>query len=322
MKFNLELEKLHFPFQIGFPNKMMLIGSCFTTQIAEKFNFYKYPIFVNPHGILFNPYSILGSLKDCLHNVNYSPNNLWKQEDIFHSWNHHSDFSNLNEFECIQKINLAVQSGRQFLAEADVLILTFGSAFVYELKPEFAPNNIPIIVANNHQAPENWFEKKIYQSNHIFNDFSELFSQIFQMNPKLQIVLTISPVRHLREGVIKNNLSKAHLIQAVHQLVSSNDRVHYFPSYEIAIDILRDYRYYAEDLVHPNYQATQYIWEVLMDALIPKSDVPILAKIKKIQDGLKHKPRFSNSKAYLKFKTELKKIIEEVQAIYPEIDFS
>ncbi len=321
MKFKLELEKISVPFQIFFPQKIMLIGSCFTTQMAEKLSFYKYQILVNPHGIMFNPKSILNSINDCLFNKKYTQQELWQQEDLFHSWHHHSDFSNIKMEDGLAKINTSIHHGHHFLKSTNVLIITFGSAFMYQLKAEKSPDKTPFIVANNHQAPENWFEKKIYNAQEICKDYSALFKQIFSINPQVQIILTVSPVRHLREGVIKNNLSKAHLLQAVHQLEQSFEQVLYFPSYEIAIDILRDYRFYAEDLVHPNHQATQYIWEVFMETFLAKSDLPLLAEIKKIQDGLKHKPRFPNSVAYEKFINDLSSSISVLKEKYPALEF-
>jgi hypothetical protein len=175
-----------------------------------------------------------------------------------------------------------------------------GSAWIYTLN-ENAPNNNGIAVANNHKAPGNWFTKKLLHPQDLLINLKTLVENLKSFNPNLHIVFTISPVRHLREGLVENNRSKAVLIQAVHDLVSSVSNVAYFPAYEYVIDDLRDYRFYAEDLVHPNYAATQYVWDKLVDTYMSTDTQLIMKQVAELQLALNHKPFFSGSTEHQKF---------------------
>ncbi|HET7897618.1 MAG TPA: GSCFA domain-containing protein, partial [Flavisolibacter sp.] len=243
-----------------------MIGSCFTENIGEKLDKYKFTTLQNPNGILFNPVSVAEALTSYIEKKEFTEADLFCLNEAWHSWHHHSRFSGVTKEEALQKINGSIAAANGFLAEADYLMITLGSSWVYTLT-EKAPLVKPgAVAANNHKAPSDWFYRKLMTTEDVLRVLDNVIHRLFYFHRNLKIIFTISPVRHLREGAVENNRSKAVLIQAVHHLVDKFDRLFYFPAYELVIDDLRDYRFYAEDLVHPNYFATQYVWEKMVDA--------------------------------------------------------
>jgi hypothetical protein len=290
MKFHFEFDIKKIQQPISLNNKLMLVGSCFTENIGEKLRKHKFRVLENPHGILFNPVSVADALADYISNKVYTESDVFSLNESWHSWKHHSRFSGLTQQESLDKINAAIKEAHAYLKEADYLILTLGSAWLYTLT-EKAQNAIPYTVAaNNHKAPADWFLKKLLNPSDATYLLNELIKSLQAFNPKLQIIFTISPVRHLREGLVENNRSKSVLIQAVHQLVESYEHLYYFPAYELVIDDLRDYRFYAEDLVHPNYQATQYVWEKLVEACVDDETKMLMKEIAEMNLAYQHKP--------------------------------
>ena len=328
MKFRAELSIKRWAKTIAYEQQIMLMGSCFTEHIGKYLTDRKFNTLSNPNGILFNPISIANALSSYIDNQVYSEKDLFNLNDIWTSWDHHSQFSNINIEVCLKFINITQQAALQYIQKTQWLIITWGSAFVYELTQEAKNDNslarkqMGNIVANCHKAPANWFNRRLLSVDEILNTFNTLISKLLKSNPQLHIIFTISPVRHLREGLIDNNRSKAVLIQAVHQLCETFDRVHYFPAYELVIDDLRDYRFYAEDLVHPNHQATQYVWEKFVEMCIHADSVPTMQTIEKIRTAYLHKPLHPQSQQHQTF---LKSYVEKTKLLqqqFPEIDFS
>ena len=290
MKFHFEFDIKRIQQSISLNNKLMLIGSCFTENIGEKLRKHKFAVLENPHGILFNPVSVTDAIADYISNKKYVASDLFSLNESWHSWKHHSRFSGLTQQESLDKINTAIAEAHLYLKDADYLMITLGSAWLYTLT-EKAENAIPFsVAANNHKAPSDWFQKKLLNTSDAVYLLNELIKGLQTFNPKLRIIFTISPVRHLREGLVENNRSKSVLIQAVHQLVDNYNHLYYFPAYELVIDDLRDYRFYAEDLVHPNYQATQYVWEKLVDACMEEETKSVMKEIAEINLAYQHKP--------------------------------
>lgn len=290
MKFHFEFDMKKIKNPIGLNSKLMLIGSCFTENIGEKLRKHKFTVLENPHGILFNPVSVADAIADYISNKKYAESDLFSLNESWHSWKHHSRFSGLTQQDSLDKINAAITEAHGYLKEADYLVITLGSAWLYTLT-EKAANAIPYsVAANNHKAPSDWFQKKLLNPSDAIYLLNELIKSLQLFNPKLRIIFTISPVRHLREGLVENNRSKSVLIQAVHQLVDNYEHLYYFPAYELVIDDLRDYRFYAEDLVHPNYQATQYVWEKLVDACMEEETKTLMKEIAEINLAYQHKP--------------------------------
>jgi hypothetical protein len=278
----------------------MLIGSCFTENMGAKLKHHLFETFENPHGILFNPVSVKNAITDYISNKLYAENDLFLLNDVWNSWHHHSRFSGITKEEALDKINNSIKEAHTFLKSANHLIITLGSAWLYTLN-ENAPAHSGLVVANNHKAPSSWFTKRLMRSDELLADLNSLVEALHQFNPSLHIIFTISPVRHLREGLIENNRSKAVLIQAVHDLIEATTNVEYFPAYEYVIDELRDYRFYAEDLVHPNYAASNYVWEKFIETYFAFDTQLVMKQVAEMQLALQHKPFFIGSSEHQKF---------------------
>ena len=322
MKFHYEFDIKKLPLPIDHQQKLLLIGSCFTENIGEKLRNYKFTTRENPHGILFNPVSVADALNDYIINRKYTTDNLFYYNETWHSWKHHSRFSGITAEESLQKINSSIDATHQYLKETDTVFITLGSSWIYSLTGKAMNATVGAVAANNHKAPADWFTKRLLTADEVCELMQTTFNQLFIFNAKVKIILTISPVRHLREGVIENNRSKAVLIQAVHQLVEQNKQLYYFPAYEIVIDDLRDYRFYAEDLVHPNYQATQYVWEKFTDACMKQNTKELMKQIGEINLAFHHRPfnpETSQHKAFLHSYWEKTSLL---QLQYTYLDFS
>lgn len=299
-KFKLTLAAKPSDNKIYYPNKIMLVGSCFTENIGAKFQQHLFDTNENSHGILFNPLSVQNAIIDYLENKQYTTQDLFLLNEVWNSWHHHSRFSGITPQESLEKINSSINKAHDFLKKANHLIITLGSAWLYTLN-ENAPSQHGLIVANNHKAPAQWFNKKLIDVGELIENLTLLVDRLKNFNPHLNITFTISPVRHLREGLVENNRSKAVLIQAVHEIVTSEINVDYFPAYEYVIDDLRDYRFYAEDLVHPNYAATNYVWEKFVETYMSNETQLIMKQIAELQLAKQHKPFFASSNEHQKF---------------------
>ena len=300
LKLKLTLDAKPASHKINYGERLLLMGSCFTENIGLKLQAHLFETLENSHGILFNPVSVQNALMDIIANKKYTELDLFLLNDVWNSWHHHSRFSGVTQTEALDKMNGAIQEAHSYLKSAHHLVITLGSAWLYTLN-ENVPNHMGMVVANNHKAPANWFTRKLLQPQELLSNLQSLVAALQSFNPNLHIVFTISPVRHLREGLVENNRSKAVLIQAVHDLVSMEKNIEYFPAYESVIDDLRDYRFYSEDLVHPNYAATQYVWEKLVDTYMSAETQSIMKQVAELQLAFNHKPFFSGSTEHQKF---------------------
>ena len=300
LKLKLTLDAKPASHKINYGERLLLMGSCFTENIGLKLQAHLFETLENSHGILFNPVSVQNALMDIIANKKYTELDLFLLNDVWNSWHHHIRFSGVTQTEALDKMNGAIQEAHSYLKSAHHLVITLGSAWLYTLN-ENVPNHMGMVVANNHKAPANWFTKKLLQPQELLSNLQSLVAALQSFNPNLHIVFTISPVRHLREGLVENNRSKAVLIQAVHDLVSMEKNIEYFPAYEYVIDDLRDYRFYSEDLVHPNYAATQYVWEKLVDTYMSAETQSIMKQVAELQLAFNHKPFFSGSTEHQNF---------------------
>jgi len=301
MKFHFEFDIKKFAFPITHKDKLFLIGSCFTENIGEKLKKYKFNLVENPNGILFNPVSVAEALISYINNPLFDQADLFQFNEGWHSWKHHSRFSGLTAEEALEKINRSTALAHDYLKEADYLMITLGSSWIYILTEHAIGAKPGSVASNNHKAPSDWFNRKLMTTEEVLETLENALNRLIHFNPKLKIIFTISPVRHLREGVIDNNRSKAALIQAVHALVDKFDMSYYFPAYELVIDDLRDYRFYAEDLVHPNYLATEYVWKKFVDACVDEKSRSLIDEIHSINLAYQHKPFNSSSDQHKKF---------------------
>lgn len=315
MNFRLEFIPKGFETKLKHSDRLFLAGSCFTEQIGSKLSAHKFRLIDNPNGILFNPVSIAHSIISYIENKQYSKADLFYHNELWGSWEHHTKFSALTAEEALQKINESQTAAHLFLKSADWLMLTLGSAFVYEREGRK-------VVANCHKVPTDKFNKRLLSSEEVISTLDNLIHRLKNFNPNLKIIFTISPVRHLRDGFVENNRSKAALIQSVHHLVDKFEGLQYFPAYELIIDDLRDYRFFAEDMVHPNYAATNYVWEKFVQACIDESSQQLMKEINIINAAMHHKPFNPQSEAHKKFlKANLQKL-ENIASQFNYIDFS
>jgi hypothetical protein len=315
MEFRLPFTPKPFAEKISLNQSLFLAGSCFTEQIGDKLVQHKFAITQNPNGILFNPFSIAHAIESYILNKKYTEEELFLHNELWGSWKHHTKYSHTDNTLCLQQINASQEHAHQQLKNANWLILTLGSAFAYLLEDGS-------IVANCHKVPTDKFTKKLFSSIEIIDALNKMIQSLKAFNPELNIIFTISPVRHLRDGFVENNRSKANLITAVSALTEINNHVHYFPAYELIIDDLRDYRFFAEDMVHPNYQATQYVWEKFVECCIDESDRSLMKEISLISMARRHRAFNSQSQQHQAFlQTHLNKTIE-LSKRAPYLDFA
>jgi len=322
MDFHLAFTPKPFDVKISHRQNLLLIGSCFTEQIGTKLANHKFTVLDNPNGILFNPVSIARSVSSYIENKQYSETDLFYQNECWNSWEHHSRFSHPDKEKCLAAINGSQANAHAFLKKADWLLITLGSAFVYELpSPLGAGFGVRSVVANCHKVPTDKFTKRLLPVGEITDGLEYMIEKLAAFNESVKIIFTISPVRHLRDGFVENNRSKATLIQAVHHLVEKNNACFYFPAYELVIDDLRDYRFFAEDMVHPNYAATNYVWEKFTATCIDEPAQLLMKDIALIAAAKNHKPFNPTSEQHKKFlKTNLEKV-KKLQQQYPYINF-
>jgi hypothetical protein len=299
MNFMLDLPLVPPDQQIDYKDKLLVTGSCFTEHIGNSLASLKFNVLQNPNGILFDPRSVAYSLVSYIQNKQYTTDDLFHLNELWHSWQHHSVFSNIDKYQCLQKINESQTKAHDFLLNASWLLITLGSSFSYQLSDAALSHGGG--VANCHRAPTQWFNKHLMSIEEIVIQMESCIHQLLRFNPSLKIVFTVSPVRHIRDGVVENNRSKARLIEVVHHLSSKFENIYYFPAYEIVIDVLRDYRFYDVDMVHPNYQATQFVLEKFMQYFITNDSQKLAEEIQKIVTARKHKPFQSETEAHKKF---------------------
>ena len=281
--------------------KVLLVGSCFADEIGEKMVRGGFEAMVNPFGTLYNPASIAASLLRSISEKEYSADSAEliqsESDGMWHSWMHHSSFSSLDVATLVERINGTTHCVADFLREADVLIVTMGTAIIYRLK------ETGMLVANCHKQLDSLFVRERLNSYDIVDQWEMLLQLLESVNPKLKVIFTVSPIRHKRDGYHVNQVSKGILLQGVDEIVngkSSNSQCFYFPSYEIMMDELRDYRFYADDMIHPSEKAVEYIWQRFQDTYFDNKTKDAVAKATK--EWVRHQHRqivnskLSNSK--------------------------
>ncbi|RFM28941.1 GSCFA domain-containing protein [Deminuibacter soli] len=310
---------------ISYSDKLLLTGSCFTEHIGNYLMDMKLQVLQNPNGILFDPISVCNSLVSYIENKQYMAADLFYLNETWHSWQHHSRFSALSQEDTLAGINQSQQQAHDFLQSADWLIITLGSSFVYKLTDaaDAAINKgTGMQVANCHKAPAQAFHKHLCTIEEMITALDTTVHRLFHFNKKLRIIFTISPVRHIRDGVVENNRSKARLLETVHHLVNKFDRLYYFPAYELVIDVLRDYRFYDIDLVHPNYPATQFVLEHFTEYCMDEPSRTLMEQVRKIVLARKHKAFNPASTQHKQFLANAAAKARELVKQYPYLDFS
>ena len=304
--------------QIDYNSKILSLGSCFAVNIGDKFDYFKFQNTTNPFGILFHPLAIKKLIDFAVSQKNFTPEDLFFHNERWHCFDAHSDLSNPNKDELLQNLNEILKSTYQQIAESTHIIITYGTSWVYR---NIETNKI---VANCHKVPQKQFVKELLSVETIKKSIKTTLDLIQKINPNVTIILTISPVRHLKDGFVENQLSKAYLISALHQVLQTEYcklNTEYFPSYEIMMDELRDYRFYAEDMIHPSQIAIDYIWERFSETNISIETHPIMVEVSTIQKGLAHRPFNINSESHQQFLSKLQDKIVKLQKQFPQIQF-
>ena len=300
---------------IDYDPKLVLLGSCFSDNIGEKLAYFKFNSLVNPFGILYHPIAIENLIFNSVNEKQFSDKDIFNHNEIWHSFEAHSVLSSSSKNELLASINSAVKHSYKQLQKASHVVITLGTAWVYRYI------ETDTIVANCHKIPQKKFSKELLTTNEITESLDACISLIKSIKKDVSIILTLSPIRHLKNGFVENKLSKAHLLTAIHDVTDSKDKIHYFPSYEIMMDELRDYRFYAEDMIHPNATAIQYIWERFRDTWMSDTAIKIMEEVNSIQKDLAHKPFNPDSLQNQKFIKNIAVKIKQLQIKHPNIDF-
>jgi hypothetical protein len=292
-----------------------MMGSCFSTNIGEKLEKLKFDILLNPFGILFNPLSIAASLKRIVENSQFTEQELVFQHEMWHSLAHHGKFSHTDKTQCLENINSSLAEAHKRILKSKFLIMTFGTAWVYFYKKNDK------VVANCHQLPSSEFDRRLVSIEEVYTSVFDSLSLIKTVNPDIQFIFTVSPVRHLADGAHANQLSKATLLLAISQLCKTFE-AQYFPAYEIILDELRDYRFFADDMAHPSHLAVDYVFERFAETYFNKETRQLNLSIDEINKAVNHRPVNENSIAHGKFKESMLKKIANIEKANSNLDFS
>jgi hypothetical protein len=315
MQFRTKIPILQTNFKIDYNAKIVSLGSCFAVNMAEKFDYFKFENSCNPFGILFHPLAIEKLIDFAVSGKQFTEKDIFFHNERWHCFDAHSDLSNSNQSALIANLNGILKSTKIQLQAATHIIITYGTSWVYR--------NISTdkIVANCHKVPQAAFSKEILSVETIEKSIQNTLNLIQKINPNVNFIFTVSPVRHLKDGFAENQLSKAHLIAALHSSNFQLPTSSYFPSYEIMMDELRDYRFYAEDMIHPNKIAIDYIWERFSETCISEESHSIMKEVETIQKGLQHRPFNPNSESHQQFLSKLHDKMTKIQKHFPQIQF-
>jgi len=298
---------------INYASNILLIGSCFVENIGNKLEYFKFQNLLNPFGILFHPKAIEALIADSVGKKKYSEKDIFFYNEQWHSFDAHSKLSNPSKEILLLELNSQLGLTNQKIQKASHVIITLGTAWVYRFVES------QNIVANCHKVPQKQFSKELLSVEEIVQSFENMVRLIKKVNPDVAIIFTVSPVRHLKDGFIENTQSKSHLITAIHSTLKNN--IYYFPSYEIMMDELRDYRFYAEDMMHPNHLAIEYIWNKFKEVWISEDSNKIMDEVDVIQKNLQHKPFNPNSESHQKFLQNLEISKQQLELKLPFIKF-
>jgi len=295
---------------ISYDSKILSLGSCFAENMGEKFGYFKFMNSVNPFGIIFNPVSIEKLVSRVVNQEKFTQEDIFFHNDLWHCFEVHSEVSHPDKDTFLQNLNRLLELTKNNLSEATHSIITYGTSWVYQNKTS---GNI---VANCHKVPQNQFDKEILSVAIIEKSIQNTVDLIHKINPDCTFIFTVSPVRHIKDGFVENQQSKAHLIAAIHSC-----KINYFPSYEILMDELRDYRFYADDMLHPSQTAIDYIWSRFSESSISEESHSVMEEIDSIRKALAHRPFNPYSEAHQKFLKTLEDKIQNLQQRFPHFSF-
>ncbi len=297
---------------LDYNSGIVLLGSCFVEHMGEKLRYFKFRELQNPFGILFHPAAIANLTERIKTGQAYTEGDIFQHNGRWHCFDTHSDRSGNTPGEVVTGINKTIANASDYLRTATHVIITLGTAWGYRL------NETGILVANCHKVPQSRFSKELASVTAIEEDIIRIRENLRAVNPGIHLIFTISPVRHLKDGFVENQRSKAHLITALHRVLEEDT---YFPSYEIVMDELRDYRFYAEDMIHPGKTAIDYIWEKFTQNYISPEAVPVMKEVDAIRKGRSHRAFAPDSEQHLRFLDQLQRRIEALRKKVPHISF-
>ncbi|HJC92638.1 MAG TPA: GSCFA domain-containing protein [Candidatus Phocaeicola excrementigallinarum] len=295
-------------------DKLMAWGSCFTENIGQKLLDYRFRCDINPFGVLYNPLSIAEGIREILGKKHYTADDLLSREGNWFSLMHHSSFNATDAETCLRRINGRLEKSREHLIQTDWLLFTWGTSRVYEWKENGK------IVGNCHKLPERLFRRRLLETDEIVEEYRSLLENIRRQKPDIRVLFTVSPIRHTKDGMHGNQLNKAILLIAIDKLCGLFPFCHYFPAYEIMMDELRDYRFYAEDMIHPSPTAVDYIWERFSGTYFPEDTRVFMRQWEGIRKGLSHKPFNPESESYRTFLSQILLKIEQLKEKFPYLD--
>lgn len=281
--------------KINHQSKILMLGSCFATNMGQKLMDNKFNINLNPFGVLYNPTSIAKAIDWLKGDMMLKEDELFEHNGLYHSFHHHGSFSGVDKAKTLESTNAQLRAAQEYFKQIDTLVITFGTSYVFEHR------ETKDIVSNCHKLPSALFDRYRLSEENIVVQWTEIIQELQQQNKALKIIFTVSPIRHLSDGAHNNQLSKAALLLAIDSLCQNLENVEYFPAYEIVLDDLRDYRFYAEDLVHPSYLAIEYIWEILKDVYLAEESKAIIAEWNNIKRAIDHRPFNEDSEKYIDF---------------------
>ncbi|MDD4968664.1 MAG: GSCFA domain-containing protein [Paludibacter sp.] len=298
-------------FKISFEDNIMSLGSCFAENIGKKMKDVCFEADINPFGVLFNPVSICNSLEILLHDKIFTKEDIFEYKSLWQSFSHSSLFSDSTAEGCLSKINDRLNDARTFLGKANILLITFGTAWVFEDKKSGR------VVSNCHKLPAGEFIRRRLTVEEIVADYTLLINKLQSVLPALTIIFSVSPVRHWKDGAHDNNISKSTLLLAIDELQTKLQKVHYFPAYEIQMDELRDYRFYAPDMLHPSDVAVDYIWNRFSETYFSRQTEALKKRLEQLKSDLTHRPMHPDSIEYVKFLDKTEKRREDLIHEFP-----
>jgi len=299
------------PYKIDYDKVLFFLGSCFSENIGKRFEERKFHTLINPFGNIYNPISIFENITRTLNNQEVSNEEIIFSNELYFSFFHHTLLANTNKEAYKTELNKLIDESHKSILSADVLIITLGTAWVYENKSNKK------LVANCHKLPSSQFEKRVLNVKEITSSFSDVFKELKKLNPNLKVIFTLSPVRHIKDGIEENNLSKSILRVAIQEIVDYYEDCFYYPAYEIMMDDLRDYRFYEKDLIHPNEQAIDYIWHNFLESCVAENTIEIIKKVEKVLNASNHRPFNKATQSHQKFIEKTLLEIAELEKVLP-----
>lgn len=299
------------PQKIGIQDRILTIGSCFADAIGKRMQTNRLKVLANPFGNLYNPHSIHKAIRFSLYNEPPQGHSFLQRDGVWFNYDFHSELSDVDKSKLLSTLSDAAGTTHYYLASAEWLIITYGTSWGYER------NDTGEIVANCHKMPNSLFTKSLISQEAILDSFKKIYDEVKEFNQRIKIILTVSPVRHIKDTLELNSVSKSVLRVACHEITNAFADVTYFPAYEIMLDDLRDYRFYKADMIHPSEVAEEYIWDMFVAKYFSHDLKTFLPQWKEIQLAINHKPFHPSSDAHQSF---LKETLRRLESLKEKVD--